>query len=40
MANTIYYAHAFSHEMQSLKRRLGVIGPRQYDREAALSDTP
>jgi len=40
MANTIYYAHAFSHEMQSLKRRLGVIGPRQFDREAALGDTP
>jgi soluble lytic murein transglycosylase len=40
MANTTYYAHAFSHEMQSLKRRLGVIGPRQFDQEAALGDTP
>lgn len=40
MANTSYYAHAFSQELQSLKRRLGVIGPRQFDREAALGDTP
>lgn len=40
MANTSYYAHAFSNELQSIKRRLGVIGPRQPDREAALGDTP
>jgi soluble lytic murein transglycosylase len=40
MANTTYYAHVFSQELQSLKRRLGVIGPRQFDREAALGDTP
>ena len=40
MANTTYYAHAFSQELQSLKRRLGVIGPRQSDREASLGDTP
>jgi soluble lytic murein transglycosylase len=40
MANTTYYAHAFSQELQSLKRRLGIIGPRQPDREAALGDTP
>jgi len=40
MANTSYYAHAFSNELQSIKRRLGIIGPRQPDREAALGDTP
>jgi len=40
MANTSYYAYAFSQELQSIKRRLGVIGPRQLDREAALGDTP
>lgn len=40
MANTSYYAHAFSQELQSLKRRLGIIGPRPFDREAASGDTP
>jgi soluble lytic murein transglycosylase len=40
MANTSYYAHAFSQELQSLKRRLGIIGPRLLDREASLGDTP
>lgn len=40
MANATYYAHAFSQELQSLKRRLGVIGPRQIDGEVALGDTP
>jgi soluble lytic murein transglycosylase len=40
MANTTYYAHAFSQELQSLKRRLGFIGPREREREAGLSDTP
>ena len=40
MANATYYAEAFNQEVQSLKRRLGVIGPRQFDREAALGDTP
>ncbi|MGQ0751866.1 MAG: transglycosylase SLT domain-containing protein [Betaproteobacteria bacterium] len=40
MANTSYYAHAFSQELQSLKQRLGIIGPRLPDREAALGDTP
>jgi soluble lytic murein transglycosylase len=40
MANTTYYAESFNQELQSLKRRLGVIGPRQVDREAALDDTP
>ena len=40
MANTSYYAHAFSQELQSLKRRLGIIGPRQFDGEAALGEMP
>jgi soluble lytic murein transglycosylase len=40
MANTTYYAHAFSEELQSLKRRLGVIGPRRSGEEKALGDTP
>ena len=40
MANTSYYAHAFSHELQSLKHRLGIVGPREYDRETPLGDTP
>lgn len=40
MANTTYYAHTFSQQLQSLKQRLGVIGPRQPDKEAPLDDTP
>jgi soluble lytic murein transglycosylase len=40
MANTTYYAQVFNQQAQSLKRRLGVIGPRQLEREAALGDTP
>jgi len=40
MANATYYAHGFSHQLQSLKERLGIIGPRRADREAPLGDTP
>jgi soluble lytic murein transglycosylase len=40
MSNATYYAHNFGQQMQSLKQRLGVIGPRQLDREPALGDTP
>ena len=40
MSNASYYAHNFSQQMQSLKQRLGTIGPRQRDREAKLGDTP
>ncbi len=40
MANATYYAHGFSRQLQSLKQRLGVIGPRQRDKEPALDDTP
>lgn len=40
MASTSYYAHTFSQQVQSLKQRLGIIGPRQRDKEASLGDTP
>lgn len=40
MSNATYYAHAFGQQVQSLQRRLGVIGPRNRDGEAALGDTP
>jgi soluble lytic murein transglycosylase len=29
MANATYYAHSFSQQLQSLKQRLGTVGPRQ-----------
>jgi soluble lytic murein transglycosylase len=40
MSNSSYYAHVFSQQLQSLKQRLGVIGPRQRGVEAPLGDTP
>ena len=40
MSNASYYAHVFTHQVQSLKQRLGVIGPRQRAVEAGLGDTP
>jgi soluble lytic murein transglycosylase len=40
MSNATYYAHSFGEKIQSLKQRLGVIGPRLRDREPALGDTP
>jgi soluble lytic murein transglycosylase len=40
MANTSYYAHNLTQEVQSLKRRLGIITPRLWDRETPLGDTP
>ena len=40
MANATYYAHTFSDQLQSLKERLGVIGPRRPDTEGPLGDTP
>lgn len=40
MANTTYYAHNFSQELQSLKRRLGVVPGRNSDEEKAFGDTP
>ena len=40
MANASYYSHTLSQQVQTLKQRLGVIGPRQRDREPSLGDTP
>lgn len=40
MANATYYASAFSQQAQSLRQRLGVIGPRLRDEELSLGDTP
>ena len=40
MSNASYYAHTFSQQLQSLKQRLGTIGPRQRGREPGLGDTP
>ena len=40
MANSSYYAHNFSQQMQSLRARIGVIEPRNGDREKPLGDTP
>ena len=40
MANAGYYAYNFGQPVQSLKQRLGIIGPRQRDLEALLGDTP
>jgi soluble lytic murein transglycosylase len=40
MSNASYYGHVFSQQLQSLKQRLGTIGPRYRAREPALGDTP
>ena len=40
MSNATYYAHTFGQQVQSLKQRLGIIGPRNPNGEAALGDTP
>jgi len=40
MSNATYYAHTFGQQVQSLKQRLGIIGPRNRNGEAALGDTP
>ena len=40
MSNSSYYGHNFSQQLQSLKQRLGTIGPRQRGREQSLGDTP
>jgi soluble lytic murein transglycosylase len=39
MSNASYYALVFNQQVQSLRQRLGVIGPRQRA-EAGLGDTP
>ena len=40
MSNATYYAHTFGQQLQSLKQRLSVIGPRSRDKEPPLGDTP
>jgi soluble lytic murein transglycosylase len=40
MANTTYYAHNFSQELQSLKQRLGIIHERDSVEEKPLGDIP
>lgn len=40
MSNASYYGHNFSQQPQSLKQRLGTIGPRVRAREPGLGDTP
>jgi soluble lytic murein transglycosylase len=38
MANATYYAHNFSQTVQSLKQRLGMVGPRQEDKGVPAAD--
>jgi soluble lytic murein transglycosylase len=40
MANAGYYAYNFGQQLQTLKQRLGIVVPRQLDKEAPLDDTP
>ena len=40
MANTSYYGHVFSQQVQSLKQRVGTIGARVPGAEPSLEDTP
>jgi soluble lytic murein transglycosylase len=40
MSNASYYGHSFSGQLQSLRERLGIIGPRQRRTEPGLGDTP
>ena len=40
MANTSYYSQALNQQVQTLKQRLGMVTPRQRDKEASLGDTP
>jgi Soluble lytic murein transglycosylase and related regulatory proteins (some contain LysM/invasin domains) len=40
MSNATYYASSFTQQLQSLKQRLGIIGPRRAQSETALGDTP
>ena len=40
MANATYYAQVFGQRVQTLKARLGIIGPRNRAAESALDDTP
>ncbi|MES2564689.1 MAG: transglycosylase SLT domain-containing protein [Pseudomonadota bacterium] len=40
MANASYYGHSFTQQLQSLKQRLGMIGPRQSQSEPKLEEPP
>ncbi len=40
MANAGYYSHTLSQQTQPLKQRLGMVTPRQRDKEPSLGDTP
>ena len=40
MSNATYYAHTFTHQLQSLRERLGIVAPRRTDGDAAPGDTP
>jgi soluble lytic murein transglycosylase len=40
MANATYYGQALSQQARTLKERLGMVTPRQPDRELSLGDTP
>jgi hypothetical protein len=40
MANAGYYSQALSQQVQTLRQRLGMVTPRQRDREPSLGDTP
>lgn len=40
MANASYYAYNFSQQVEPLKSRMGIIGPRQLGSETPLGDTP
>jgi soluble lytic murein transglycosylase len=40
MANAGYYSHTLSQQTQTLKQRLGMVTPRQRDKEPGLDDTP
>jgi soluble lytic murein transglycosylase len=40
MSNATYYAWTFSEEVQSLRQRLGVIAPRDRNREISFNETP
>jgi soluble lytic murein transglycosylase len=40
MANTTYYSHTLHQQLQSLKQRLGVVGPRLQEIDIAPGDMP
>jgi hypothetical protein len=40
MANASYYGHVFSQQLQSLKRRVGIIGPQRPGAEPGPEELP